>query len=72
MGEEIVAGKANKSMFFSVVLCESILALILVLTTLSAKYFFKKPYKEAKKWYIENIMIDIDIEELIKEARDES
>ena len=71
MSEEIQNGENAKNVFYGVALCESILAILLILTLLTSKYFFKKPYKEMKKWYRENIMVDTDISQFIEEAKNE-
>lgn len=61
-----------KSTFFSVAICECVLAALLVLSAFGIKFFSTKTYKQAKKWYVENITVDINISEFIKEASNEN
>ena len=61
-----------KSTFFSVAICECVLAALLVLSAFGIKFFLPKTYKQAKKWYVENITVDINISEFIKEANNEN
>ena len=61
-----------KSTFFAVVVCECVLALLLILTALSMKFFFPKSFSAAKKWYIKNITVDTNIKNFMEEIKDEN
>ena len=61
-----------KSTFFAVAICECVLAVLLILSALGIKFFLPKTYRQAKKWYVENIMVDINISEFIKEVNSEN
>lgn len=69
--DEIKTKEKGKSVFFSVALIESILAVLLILGVLGIKFFFKEQYIEIKKWYAENLTVDINISEIIDGAKDE-
>ncbi|MBO7519823.1 MAG: hypothetical protein J6T73_03505 [Clostridia bacterium] len=60
-----------KSKFFAVVLCECVLAVLVILTVLAVKFFMPKTFKSAKKWYLDNVTVDTSAEEIIKGAYDE-
>ena len=60
-----------KSKFFAVVLCECILAVLIILSVLSLKFFMPKTFNAAKKWYLDNVTVDTSAEEIIKGAYDE-
>ena len=53
-----------KSAFFSVTLCQCILALLLIAGALTLKFFFPKTYSNAKKWYQKNLTPDTSITEI--------
>lgn len=61
-----------KSRFFATVLCECILAALIILTALTLKFFMPDTFKSAKKWYDQNITVDTDVEEIIKGVYDET
>ena len=61
-----------KSTFFAVAICECVLAAVLILSAFGIKLFLPKTYSQAKKWYAENITVDINISEFIKEANNEN
>ena len=61
-----------KSTFFAVAVCECVFVSVLLLSVFSVKFFYPKTYKKAKNWYKENITVDMNISEFIKEARDEN
>ena len=69
--DEIKIKEKGKSVFFSVALIESILAVLLILGVLGIKFFFKEQYIEIRKWYTENLTVDINISEIIDGAKDE-
>ena len=60
-----------KSKFFAVILCECILAVLLILTVLSVRFFMPKTFKKAKKWYLQNMTVDTSAEDIIKGAYNE-
>ena len=55
-----------KSRFFAVMLCECILAAVVIAGVISVKFFMPKTFKSLKKWYAENIAVDTSAEEIIK------
>ncbi|MBO4432045.1 MAG: hypothetical protein J5852_00790 [Clostridia bacterium] len=61
-----------KSKFFATVLCECILALLIIATVFTLKFFMPKTFKSAKKWYLENITQDTSAEEIVKGVYNET
>ena len=55
-----------KSKFFAVILCECVLAALIILTVLTLKFFMPKTFKEAKEWYNQNVTVDTSAEEIVK------
>ena len=60
-----------KSKFFSILLCECILAVLIIATALILKYFMPDTFKAARKWYCENMLADTKAEEIVKGVYDE-
>ena len=61
-----------KSTFLGVSICECVLAILLILLVFALKFIFPKTYTAAREWYIENAMVDTDINGLINEAENEN
>ena len=61
-----------KSTFFAVAVCECVLAVLLILTAITMKFFFRKSFAAAKDWYTKNARIDTNISEFIKEVNGEN
>lgn len=61
-----------KSTFFSVSICECILALLLIISAFTMKFFFPKSFSAAKEWYNKNAKVDTNVSEFIKEVTDEN
>lgn len=61
-----------KSVFFSVMLCECVLAAVIIALVFALKFFMPKTYKSAQKWYAKNITVDTVAEEIIKGASNEN
>ncbi len=61
----------KENMFFKVALAESILAVLIIISVLITRFFFKSSYKAVKNWYLNNMTADIDISEIVKGAENE-
>lgn len=42
--------------------------MLILLTVLVVKYFFKGTYNQVKEWYSQNICVDTDIEQVISDG----
>lgn len=54
-----------KSGFFGIIITQSIVTLIILLSVLTVKYFFKSTYSSLKEWYNVNICAETDINEVL-------
>lgn len=61
-----------KSKFFYIMLCECVLAVIIVALAFALKFFMPETYKSARKWYVQNAEVDTVAEEIIKGVYDEN
>ena len=61
-----------KSKFFYIMLCECILAVLIIAFVFALKFFMPKTYKTAQKWYAQNITVDTVADEIVKGAKDEN
>ena len=55
----------NGGYYIKIVTSEFILAVIVILSVVVIKYFFKDTYKEFKVWYAENVAVDTDVYEVL-------
>lgn len=62
----------QKSMFFAITVCECILAAALILSILGLKFFAPKTYKNIKKWYVQNVEVQTDVNEIVKGVKNET
>lgn len=60
-----------KSKFFHIMLCECILAVLIIALVFALKFFMPQTYKSAQKWYAQNVTVDTVAEEIIKGVKDE-
>lgn len=68
LNDEVKVKEKEKDVFFSVAVTQSVLAVILIVCILIIKFFFKGQYKDIKKWYSDNMTVDTNISEIVKEA----
>ena len=54
--------------FYKAIIIESVAVLLILLTVLTLKYFFKSEFKKVQCFYQNYIMIDTDINEVLKDA----
>lgn len=54
-----------KGGFLGIIITEAAVALIILFSVLSVKYFFKATYPSLKEWYAENICAETDINEVL-------
>ena len=54
-----------KGGFFGIIITQITVTLIILLSVLAVKYFFKSTYKELKVWYDTNICAETDINEVL-------
>lgn len=54
-----------KGGFFGIIITQMTVTLIILLSVLAVKYFFKGTYKELKVWYDTNICAETDINEVL-------
>ena len=55
----------QKGGFFGMIITQTTVTLIILLSVLAVKYFFKSTYKELKVWYDTNICAETDINEVL-------
>ena len=53
--------------FYKVIILQAVCVLIIILSLLAIKYFFKGEFKEVQAFYYENIAVDTDINEVLKD-----
>ena len=61
-----------KSKFFYIMLCECVLAAVIIALVFALKFFMPQTSKSARKWYVQNITVDTVAEEIIKGVYDEN
>ena len=54
-----------KGGFFGIIITQITVTLIILLSVLAVKYFFKGTYKNLHNWYCRNVLVDTDIEEVL-------
>lgn len=54
-----------KGGFFGITITQTIVTLIILLSVLAVKYFFKGTYLSLKEWYSVNICAETDINEVL-------
>lgn len=53
--------------FFKIIITECVLAMIILLSAIVIKCFFKGTYEEIKTWYNQNVAVDTEIKEVLGE-----
>ena len=56
-----------KSTFFAVMLCECILAILIIAGALGLKFFLPETYTHTKQWYDKNLTPDTGVTDMINE-----
>ena len=51
--------------FFGIIITQMTVTLIILLSVLAVKYFFKGTYRSLKEWYTVNICAETDINEVL-------
>ena len=51
---------------FGIIISEAVAAVLILLSVVTVKYFFKGTYSELKKWYNTNICAETEISEVIE------
>ena len=54
------------NMYINIIITQAICVILILLSVLTVKYFFKGEYKNFKEWYLEEITADTHIEEVIR------
>ena len=49
------------------IIAQTVCVLIIISSVLVIKYFFKGTYKQLTKWYIDNVCVDTDINEVLED-----
>lgn len=49
------------------IIAQAVCILIILSSVLVIKYFFKGTYKQLTKWYIDNVCVDTDINEVLED-----
>lgn len=57
--------KPKSGGFFGIIITEAVVTLIILLSALTVKYFFKGTYSSLKAWYTENICAETDVNEVL-------
>jgi len=66
MNQEEIFTHKRKEMLFPIIITQSVCVALILLTLFVVKLFFVDTYKEAKKWYSDNICIDTSISEVLE------
>lgn len=53
--------------FSQVIITECICVALLIVSVFVCKYFFENTYSKVKTWYIENVCVDTDINEVLSD-----
>lgn len=67
MEQEEILNTKPKERMPHIIITQSICVIMVIATLLVTKYFFKKEFKRVKDWYIKNICVNTDINEVIEE-----
>lgn len=65
--EEIIK-PPKKEVFSYIVITQCICVVLILLTVITVKYFFRSAYKNIDEWYKNNICIDTDINLVLSEG----
>ncbi len=52
---------------YELIIIQSICVVIFICGVLCCKYFFKNTYKQIENWYMDNITVDTDINEVLSD-----
>ena len=52
--------------FLKVIIAQSVAVLIVIFTLLTVKFWFKDTFKKAAEYYIANVLVDTDVNEVLK------
>ena len=55
-----------KGGFFGIIITQMTVTLIILLSVITVKYFFKSTYPSLKEWYSVNICAETDINEVLE------
>ncbi len=55
----------KRNMYINIIITEALCGVVILLSVLTLKYFFKSEYEEFKAWYNTEITADTKIEEVI-------
>ena len=53
--------------FYKVIILQAVCVLLIILSVLAVKYFYKSEFKKVQAFYYENIAVDTDINEVLKD-----
>lgn len=67
MEQEEILNIKPKERMPHIIITQSICVIMVIATLLVTKYFFKTEFKRVKDWYIKNICVNTDINEVIEE-----
>ena len=57
--------KPKSGSFFGIIITETVVTVIILLSALTVKYFFKGTYSSLEAWYTENICAETDVNEVL-------
>lgn len=57
--------------YFAIVITQCVCVIIILLTVICVKFFFKGTYNQLKSFYDSQICIDTDIDEVLSQTEDE-
>lgn len=52
--------------FINIIITQTICVLVVLLSVIVVKYFFKAEYAELEKWYKDNIAVNTEISEVLE------
>ena len=52
---------------YQLIIAQSICVAIILCSIILCKYLFKDTYGQLKDWYIENVMVDTDVNEVLSD-----
>ncbi len=59
--------KTTSNCFNAIIITQCICVTVIIFALLGLKLCFKKDFSKAKNWYIQNICVDTDINEVLSE-----
>jgi len=72
LDENEALGTKKREVFFPFIITQIICVVLIIITLLVTRFFFKDTFAKAKTWYKENFLIDTDIKSVIESGAEEN